>query len=71
MTWITNNPEAAKALQAADTAFDLAKAAASNLPLAEKVAALRTAKTQRQAAYDAAIPARRTKQGFGTLAGER
>jgi hypothetical protein len=52
--WVTNNPNAAKALKAADAKYEKAKTAASNLPLKEKVAALRKAKEARQAAYEAA-----------------
>ncbi len=53
LTWLTNDPEAAKALRNAERAFNKAKSAASNLSLADKVFALKTAQNIRQAAYDA------------------
>lgn len=49
--WITNNPVAAKALTAADLAYERERAAARDLPLAEKVAAYKAAKDRREAAY--------------------
>ena len=52
MDWITNSPEAARQLRAADDAYAAARRAASGLPLAAKVEALRQAKQTRQAAYD-------------------
>ena len=55
-TWVTNDPEAARALAAADKAFERAKVAAGRAPtLAAKVDALRAAKEARRAAYDAAM----------------
>jgi hypothetical protein len=50
--WITNDPAAAKALRAADRAYDKARAAASGLPLAEKLEAYRAARAARQRAYN-------------------
>lgn len=54
--WITNSPDDAEKLKAADAAWQAARNAAQHLPLAEKVAAYRKAKTDRQAAYDAINP---------------
>jgi hypothetical protein len=51
--WLTNDPEAARALRAADKAHDKARAKAINLPLAEKVKAYRQAKDIKIAAYAA------------------
>lgn len=52
--WITNDPEAAKHLQLADVAYQEARAKARKIaPLSAKVEALRKAKTDLQAAYDA------------------
>jgi len=53
LTWVTNNPKAARALRAADIAYERAKFMAIGLPLARKVEAIRAAKAVRQAAYDA------------------
>lgn len=49
--WITNNPEAARKLRAADRRFDKARRALAGKPLAEKVAALRELKQKRAAEY--------------------
>ena len=51
--WVTNNPEAAKLLREIDAAYERSRKIARELPLAEKIGALRTAKGLRQAAYDA------------------
>jgi hypothetical protein len=50
--WLTNDPEAAKKLRKIDAEYERARAAASGLPLAEKVEAYRKAKEVRQKAYD-------------------
>jgi hypothetical protein len=51
--WITNDPEAAKALQKADRDYYRARIMAEGLTLGEKIVAYRLAKEVRQAAYDA------------------
>jgi hypothetical protein len=51
MDWLTNIPEAATALTAADNAWRTARKAAEHLPLTEKVEAYRAAKTARDFAY--------------------
>jgi hypothetical protein len=43
MDWITNNPEAADKLKAAEKVYQAARAAAICLPMAEKLVALRAA----------------------------
>jgi hypothetical protein len=53
--WITNSPEAARALRAADAAYDRALAAAAGLRLAEKVEAIRAARAARDATYRAVM----------------
>jgi hypothetical protein len=53
MNWLTNSPEAAKALSEADSAYDAARKAGQGLPLAEKISAYRKAKEDREAAYAA------------------
>jgi hypothetical protein len=50
--WITNDPEAAKALIAADRAYEKAQSDAVHLPLAEKIEAYRAARYARQEAYN-------------------
>lgn len=50
--WLTNDPDAAAILRAADRRYARARARAKNLPLAEKVAAYARAKTERQVTYD-------------------
>lgn len=50
-TWITNIPSVAKKLCAADRAYAAARAAAIDLPLAEKVYAYQRAKDARALAY--------------------
>lgn len=50
-TWITNIPSVAKKLRAADRAYEAARAAAINLPLAEKVHAYQMAREARALAY--------------------
>jgi hypothetical protein len=52
--WLTNDVEAATLLRAADAAYSEARLAAMRLPLAAKVEALRAAKHDLLAAYDAA-----------------
>lgn len=54
MTWVTNDSAAAKLLRTADRRYEAAKRAASGLQLADKVAALRRAKEQREMDYEAA-----------------
>ena len=54
MTWVTNDKEAAKALRKADRRYEAAKLAAAELPLAQKIEALRAAKADRAAEYEAA-----------------
>lgn len=51
--WITNDPQVAKHLKAADKVYTAAVTKAAGLKLADKVAAIRAAKLARQAAYDA------------------
>ncbi len=51
INWVTNDPQAARALRKADKEFEAARIAASTLPLADKIVALRAAKEARQAAY--------------------
>ncbi len=53
ITWMTNDLKAADALRAADAAWEAARKAAENLPLAEKIEAYRAAKDARRDAYDA------------------
>jgi len=55
MTWLTNNPEAASKLNAADRAYNKAREAAKSLGLADKIVALREAKVKRVAAYAKAV----------------
>lgn len=52
--WLTNDPEVARRLNAADRAYNTARDNAAALPLAAKIEALRAAKTARIAAYRAA-----------------
>lgn len=52
--WITNSLAIATKLRKADADYEVAKSAASNLALADKVVALRNAKAAREAAYQAA-----------------
>jgi hypothetical protein len=54
-TWLTNNPEVAIGLRAADLAYERARSRASHLPLAERVVAYREARERRNAAYDAVL----------------
>lgn len=49
--WVTNNPEIACRLRAADHRYDVAVVKARRLPLAEKVEALRAAMRRRLAEY--------------------
>ena len=51
MTWLTNCPEAAEALCKADANYAAARKAGAGLPLAEKIAAYRKAKEDREEAY--------------------
>ncbi len=51
LDWLTNDPQAAAQLRAADAAYDAARLAAQHLPLAEKVIALRAAKLARAKDY--------------------
>ncbi len=51
--WLTNDPEAAAKLAAADRQWEADRKAAESLPLAEKVEAYRRAKDARREAYDA------------------
>ena len=53
--WITNSPEAARRLKAADAAYDRRVAAASRLLLADKIEAIRVARIIRDAAYRAVL----------------
>ena len=53
--WVTNSPEAAKKLQAADRRYELAKVRMQGMTLGEKIEAQRAAKTARQAEYDAVM----------------
>lgn len=50
--WITNSPEYAAMLNDAETNFQKRKAKAANLPLAEKVIAIREARKQLALDYD-------------------
>jgi hypothetical protein len=54
--WITNSPQAAAALKAADLAHDRAMAAAAGLLLADKIPAVAAARAARDAAYRAVVP---------------
>jgi hypothetical protein len=49
--WATNDPVVAARLRQLDADYDKAVAAAANLPLAEKIEALRAARLARHAAY--------------------
>ena len=51
--WLTNSPEAATALKAADHKYTLATLACSGWKLADKVVAIRKAKAAHAAAYEA------------------
>ena len=53
--WITNNPQIAEKLRAADRRYELAKVRAQGLTLGAKIEAYRAAKEARQAEYDAII----------------
>lgn len=50
--WVTNNPEAAKRLRAADNAYELAKIRAQGKTLGEKIEAYRVARLVREAEYE-------------------
>lgn len=50
--WVTNNPEAAKALRAADLAYEQAVALMGNMLLADKIAAIRAARDAHAATCD-------------------
>lgn len=52
VSWITNDPKVADVLRKADVDYIEARHAARKLRLADKIVALRKAKTDRQAAYD-------------------
>lgn len=52
LKWMTNDPEAAQALRRADSEYANAREKAKNLPLAEKIIALRDAKEKLHAAYN-------------------
>jgi hypothetical protein len=52
---VTNNPEAARRLREIDAAYERARKAARDLPLAQKAEAYRVAKGLRDAAYAAFI----------------
>lgn len=56
LEWLTNDPEIAAALRAADEAYAKARDKAKGLPLAEKVAAYRAADAARELTYSAVIP---------------
>jgi hypothetical protein len=49
--WLTNNPQAAAALRRADARFNATRAAAKNMPLAQKAVAFRQAKARHEADY--------------------
>lgn len=49
--WLTNDPQVAAALTAADRKHEQDREAAKSLPLAAKIAALRKARDDRDAAY--------------------
>lgn len=53
--WITNDPEMAKKLRAADNRYERAKMMASWLPLEEKIRAYREAKVARHIEYDECV----------------
>lgn len=55
MTWLTNIPKTASKLNQADEDYARAKLAASYLPLADKIVALRDAKAAKVKAYGAAV----------------
>ena len=50
--WLTNSPEAAAALRKADRIYAAAKRAATYLPLAQKIEALRAARLECNRAYE-------------------
>lgn len=52
--WVTNDPEAAKRLRKADREHAKTRAKSKNLPLAQKIIALRESKEKLHAAYTAA-----------------
>ena len=52
MKWLTNDPEAAKALRKADAIYAKAREEAKALPLAQKIVALREAKAGLHKAYN-------------------
>jgi hypothetical protein len=51
--WVTNNPDVAKQLRAADHRYEVAKIRAAGLPLGQKVERYREAKQVRDREYDA------------------
>ena len=54
-SWVTNDPDAAKRLRAAERTYQLALAATCNMCLADKVAAIKAARLAKEAAYAAAL----------------
>lgn len=50
--WVTNSPELAAQLRAADDACENAVRASERLPLAEKIIAIRDARRARNRAYE-------------------
>lgn len=55
--WVTNSPEAATKLKAADRAYDRVVACAAGMKLADKVLVIRAAKVARDRAYQAVFDA--------------
>ena len=53
--WLTNDPQVAALLRVADATFEAARQAASRLPLAGKVEALRKAKIARAESFERAM----------------
>lgn len=53
LDWLTNDPQAAVLFRTADATFEAARRAALKLPLAEKIVALRNARTARAKGYAA------------------
>jgi hypothetical protein len=51
VNWMTNDPQVAKMLRKADKVFEVARAKAKGLSLADKIVALRAAQDAKQAAY--------------------
>lgn len=53
--WVTNDPATAEKLLQADERYEIAKLMARDLPLAQKIDALRAARRARDTAYEATL----------------